>query len=248
MRFFANIFKNIKIGKNNYIEKNVKIYENVIIGNNNKIYDGTIIYPNTIIGNNNIILNNNIIGEHGVEARQNYVNKVFNGVLIGNNNFLHVNNIISNGYFHKTILGNNNKLLSETHISHDTNITNNVVLYPRAITAGLTTLLPYSTMGMNSSIQQNTTLGQYAMIGMGNISSHNVFPFFIYANNKYLRLNTYKLPKDLNIEIYEDELLKVINNLKNNNFSKETLLNNNLPDNINKYLIEFYDTIKIKKI
>jgi acyl-[acyl carrier protein]--UDP-N-acetylglucosamine O-acyltransferase len=240
--------KNIKIGKNNYIEKNVKIHENVIIGNNNKIYNGTILYPNTIIGDNNVILNNNIIGEHPVNSKEIFKNKIFNGIIIGNNNFLHINNIIFNGYYRKTEIGNNNKLLSEIHISHDTIITNNVVLYPRAITAGITKLMPYSTIGMNSSIQQNTVLGHFSMIGMGNIASHNVFPFFIYVNNKYLRLNTYKIPKELYIEKYEKDLLNIINELKNNNFDKNIILNNNLPENINKYLLEFYDNIKIKKI
>jgi acyl-[acyl carrier protein]--UDP-N-acetylglucosamine O-acyltransferase len=240
--------KNIKIGKNNYIEKNVKIYENVKIGNNNKIYNGTVLYPNTIIGNNNIILNNNIIGEHPVESKEYFIDKKFNGIIIGDNNFLHVNNIIFNGYYRKTEIGNYNKFLSEIHISHDTIITNNVVLYPRAITAGLTKLLPYSTMGMNSSIQQNTVLGNYSMIGMGNIASHNIFPFFIYVNNKYLRLNTYKIPKELNIEKYEKDLLNIINELKNNKFDKNIILNSNLPENINKYLLEFNDNISIKKV
>ena len=243
-----NYLKNIKIGKNNYIEKNVKIHENVIIGNNNKIYNGTVLYPNTIIGNNNIILNNNIIGEHHVNSKEEFKDKIFNGITMGNNNFLHVNNIIFNGYYRKTELGDNNKLLSEIHISHDTVITNNVTLYPRAITAGITKLMPFSTMGMNSSIQQNTVLGQFSMIGMGNIASHNVFPFFIYVNNKYLRLNTYKIPKELNIEKYEKELLNIIYKFKNTNFDKNIILNKNLPDNINKYLIEFYDNISIKKI
>ena len=259
-----NIFrylKNIRIGKNNYIEKNVKIHENVIIGDNNKIYNGTLIYPNTIIGNNNIILNNNIIGEHPVEAKEIFKNKIFNGLTIGNNNFFHVHNIIYGGYYRKTEIGNNNKLLAENHIGHDTNITNNVILYPRCITGGLSKLMPFSTMGMYSTIQQNTVLGQYSMVGMGNCSSHNIFPFFIYVNNKYLRLNTYKIPKEYNIEKYENELLKIINDLKNNKFDKNIILNNNLPEfdkniilynnlpeNIKKYLIEFYDNVSIKKI
>jgi len=247
-KLLTNIKKNINIGQNNYIEKGVKIYENVSIGNNNKIYDGTIIYPNTIIGNNNIILNNNIIGEHPVHSNVIFNNKIFKGVNIGNNNFLHIKNTIFGGYYSKTELGNNNELLAENHISHDTIITNNVVLYPRCITAGLTKLMPFSTMGMNSSIQQNTVLGHFSMIGMGNIAPHNVFPFFIYVNNKYLRFNKKKIPEDLNIDKYEKDLLNIINELKNNNFDKNILLNNNLPENINKYLLEFYDNIKIKKI
>lgn len=248
MRFLKNIFKNIKIGKNNYIESDVKIHENVIIGSNNKIYNGTIIYPNTIIGNNNVILNNNIIGEHPIEAKEIFTNKISNGIIIGDNNFFHINNIIFNGYYKKTEIGNNNKILSESHIGHDTIITNNVVIYPRCITGGLSKLMPYSTMGMYSSIQQKTILGHFSMIGMGNVSSHNIFPFFIYVNNKYLRLNTYKIPKELNIEVYEKELLNIINELKNNKFDKSILLNSNIPENINRYLIEFYDNIYIKKI
>jgi UDP-N-acetylglucosamine acyltransferase len=243
-KLFSNIKKNINIGKNNYIEKGVKIYENVIIGNNNKIYDGTILYPNTIIGNNNIILNNNIIGEHCVDSNEKFQDKIYKGVKIENDNFLHIKNIIFSG----SKLGNNNKLLAENHLGHDTIITDNVVLYPRCITGGLTKLLPFSTMGMNSLLQQNTVLGQFSMIGMGNIASHNVFPFFIYVNNKYLRFNTKKIPDELNIDKYEKDLLNIINELKNNNFDKSILLNNNLPENINKYLLEFYDNIKIKKI
>jgi acyl-[acyl carrier protein]--UDP-N-acetylglucosamine O-acyltransferase len=247
-KYFKKNIKNIKIGKNNYIEKNVKIHDNVSIGNNNKIYNGTILYPNTIIGDNNIILNNNIIGEHHVDSNEKFTNKIFNGIIIGNNNFLHVNNIIFNGYYRKTEIGNNNKLLAENHIGHDTIITDNVILYPRCITGGLSKLMPCSTMGMNSLLQQNTVLGQFSMIGMGNISSHNIFPFFIYVNNKYLRFNIKKIPEELNIEIYEKDLLKIIDDLKHNNFDKNIILNSNLPENINKYLIEFYDNISIRKI
>lgn len=241
--------KNIKIGKNNYIEKGVKIYENVTIGNNNKIYNGTILYPNTIIGNNNIILNNNIIGEHPIDSNVIFNDKIYKGVNIGNNNFLHINNIIFGGHNSKTELGNNNQLLSENHIGHDTIITNNVVLYPRCITGGLSKLMPFSTMGMYSSIQQKMVLGHFSMIGMGNIASHNVFPFFIFLNNKYLRFNKKKIPEELNIDKYEKDLLNIINELKNNNFDKNILLNNkNIPENIIKYLLEFYDNINIKKI
>lgn len=239
----SRLFKNIKIGKNNYIEKNVKLHENVIIGDNNKIYNGTIIYPNTIIGNNNIILNNNIIGEHPVHSNVIFSDKIHKGVNIGNNNFLHVNNIIFGGFYSKTELGNNNELLVDNHIGHDTIITNNVVLYPQCTTGGLSKLMPYSTMGMNSSIQQKMVLGHFSMIGMGNNSSHSVFPFFIYFNNKYIRVNKRKIPEELNIDKYEKDLLNIINEFKNKNFDKNILVNSNLPENINKYLLEFYDNI-----
>lgn len=240
--------KNCYIGKNNYIESGVKLFENVCIGDNNKIYDGTVIYPNTKIGNNNVILNNNILGEHGVEAKYNFTEKIFNGLNIGDNNYFHVNNIICNGFHKKTLIGTNNKILAECHISHDTNIKNNVTMYPRSMTAGLTTLLDYSVLGMQSSIQQNSVLGHFSMIGMGNIASHNVFPFYIYFNQKYLRFNKMKIPEKLNIIEYDNDLRNLIKDLKENECNSQIIEESNLPKNIKFYIEDFLKYITIKKV
>ena len=240
--------KSLIIGKNNYIQSGVKICENVIIGDNNKIYDGTVIYPNTKIGNNNVVLNNNILGEHPVEAKEDFKEKFFGGLEIGNDNFLHVNNIVFNGYYRKTCIGNNNKLLADTHISHDTHIHNNAHLYPRVVTAGLTTLMDFSTIGMCASIQQNSVLGSYAMIGMGNHVTHNVFPFFIYFNRKYVRFNTVKIPENLKLNIYESEIRCLIEDLKKNNCDKEFVNNYKLPNDIQEPINNFLNRITIKKI
>ena len=236
------------MGKNNYIESGVKISKNVIIGNNNKIYNGTVIYPNTTIGNNNVILNNNILGEHPVNASETFVEKTFGGLTIGHNNFLHVNNLIFSGQHKKTTLGNNNKILSESHIGHDTNIHNNVVLYPRVITGGLSTLMDCSTIGMYASIQQKTVLGSFSMVGMGSIASHNVFPFYIYFNQKYLRPNVTKIPTHLNIVDYDSILKNVIEELKQNKCDKMCVEQYKLPVNITKYIYNFIDELTIKKL
>ena len=240
--------KNAIIGKNNYIESSVKIFDNVIIGDNNKIYDGTVIYPNTKIGNNNVILNNNILGEHAVEAKEIFKNKVFNGLEIGNNNYFHINNLTFNGYYQKTIIGDNNKFLSNIIIHHDNIIQNNVVLYPNAKISGFCKLLNYSTIGMNSSIQQNSVLGSFSMIGMGNIASHNIFPFYIYFNQKYLRFNKIKIPEELQIDNYEQQIQELIQDLKKNQCNSDLVKNYNLPKNINNYIYDFLYSIKIKKI
>ena len=240
--------KTLIMGKNNYIESGVKICENVIIGDNNKIYDGTVIYPNTQIGDNNVILNNNILGEHPVEANEIFTGKKHGELIIGNYNFLHVNNLIFSGHLKTTKLGNNNKILAESHIGHDTHIHNNVVLYPRVITGGLSTLMNYSTMGMYASIQQNAVLGSFSMIGMGNIASHNVFPFYIYFNQKYLRTNTVKIPHDLNIGNYEHQLMELITELKQNKCDKNCIGKYQLSLDIRNYIHEFIDTLSIKKI
>lgn len=242
--------KDVHIGINNIIEPGVIIHPKVTIGNNNKIYNGTIIYPNTIIGNNNVILNNNILGEHPIETKEKFVGKKFNGLDIGDNNFFHVKNLVFTGSRSKTIIGHNNKLLAENHIGHDTHITSNVVIYPRCITGGISTLLPYSTMGMYSAIQQNSVIGSYSMLGMGNISTHNIFPFYIFADNKYLRPNYYKIPEELNVQIKDHQLCltELIQNLKVE-FDRKLVLNHKyLPESIKFILLEFIDACKNTKI
>ena len=240
--------KNVIIGKNNYIELGVIIMDNVTIGNNNKIYKGTIIYPNTKIGNDNVILDNNILGEFAVEANVEFKEKIYNGLEIGNNNFFHISNTIFSGYYNKTIIGDNNKFLSYVKIHHDNIIHNNVLFYPNSTTAGLCVLLDYSTMGMNSCLQQKSTLGSFSMIGMGSIASHNVFPFYIYFNQQYKRFNNKKVPNELEIEKYIDELSSLIKELKSNSCNKEIVEKYNLPQNINYYINEFLDNITINKL
>ena len=103
-------------------------------------------------------------------------------------------------------------------------------------------------MGMNSCIQQNSILGHFSMIGMGNIASHNIFPFYIYLNQKYLRFNKVKIPEELQIDTYNNELRNLIEDLKKNNCDKELVKKYKLPENINYYIYDFLNTLKIKKI
>ena len=221
--------KNCYIGKNNYIESGVKLFENVYIGDNNKIYDGTVIYPNTKIGNNNVILNNNIIGEHAIEAKCDFTEKIFKGIQIGNNNFLHISNKIYNGFHGNTLIGNNNNILGESHIGHDVNIKNNVHIYTRAMLCGFVEMNDYSGIGVSCVIHQRKKIGNYAFLGMNNTITKDIFPFYININNKYHKFNYHRI----DIENFKDnELLiteirdKYINNNININDYKSSLDNN----------------------
>jgi acyl-[acyl carrier protein]--UDP-N-acetylglucosamine O-acyltransferase len=199
-RYFINPFKNIKIGKNNIISKSAIIHNDVIIGDNNKIYDNVIIYPKTEIGNNNIIFNNNIIGEYPVQSSDKYRDYCFDnikGIVIGDNNFFHVRNILFSGINDKTLIRDNNQILAECCIHHDVIINNNITLYPRSMLAGYVKCLDNSNMGGYSFIQQRTVIGQYTMVGGSQIVTKNVFPYFVFINNKPTRLNHIKLSDDI---------------------------------------------------
>lgn len=229
-RYLLNSFKNIKIGENNIISKSVKIHENVIIGNNNKIYDDVIIYPNTIIGDNNIIFNNNIIGEYPVQSSEKYRDYKFDkihGTQIGNNNFFHVRNIIFGGIERKTEIKNNNKILAECHMGHDSIVHNNVTFYPRVIMGGFSEYLNNSNIGGYAFIQQRKIIGQYCMVGGSQLVAKNVFPYFIFIKGKITRLNHIKLSDD--IIKHENEIKKIAEEYYNGNTN---LILDKLPNNI----------------
>jgi len=205
-----------EVGKNNIISATAVIHDNVVIGDNNYIGDNVIIYPNTIIGNNNRIFNCNVIGEFAINASDgwgDYDLSKCKGVVIGDNNVFHIKNILFSGIENKTYIGNNNKILGECHIGHDTQIYNNVVIYPRVITGGYSEYLNNSNVGMCSVIHQRKIIGQYSMIGANNMVTKDVFPYYININNKINRLNIAKISND--ILNYDNQLREIHSSIQN---------------------------------
>lgn len=234
--------KNIVIGKTNKISKTAIIHNDVIIGDNNFIGDNVIIYPNTTIGNNNNIFTGNIIGEFAISSNdgwRDYDLYKCKGVTIEDNNVFHVNNIVYSGIENKTYVGNHNKILGECSINHDTQIHNNVVVYPRVITAGYTELLNNSNVGMSAVIHQRIIVGQYSMIGANNMVTKNVFPYYINISNKIHRLNKTKL-LDYMLE-YDTILREIQHNFEN---KKYDLIDYTLPPDIVNVLDLFISKIK----
>lgn len=179
--------------ENNKIDPSVIIHENVIIGKNNIIKSGTVIYPNTVIGDNNVILEDNYLGTLAVEAKHRPNELKYKGLIIGDNNIFHIKNIVSSGFYGKTIIGNNNKILSGVYISHDNIIHNNVTFYPRVFSAGIVEYFDHSNVGAGAFIHQKTKIGSYSMIGMNTTVVKNVLPYFVNINGRYTRLNYSKI-------------------------------------------------------
>ena len=77
------------------------------------------------------------------------------------------------------------------------------------------------------------------MIGMNNPCSHNVFPFFIFFNNNYIRYNTHRIPD--NFKINNFDLKQIIKKIKRETFN-ENIINEikHLPKCINEPIMEFY--------
>jgi len=230
------------IGKNNKISDSAIIYNDVVIGDNNFIGDNVVIYPNTIIGNNNNIFNGNVFGEFAINSSDNF--KEYDlykcqGVVIGDNNLFHIKNMIFSGIDNKTYIGNNNKILGECHIGHDTQIFNHVTIYPRVVTGGYSELLDYSNIGMRTVIHQRKIIGQCSMIGGNNMVTKNVFPYYININNRLHRLNEIKIPDY--IKNLDTCLREIQGNFNNNNYD---LSNYTLPKEVINDLQIFISKIK----
>lgn len=205
-----------EVGKNNIISSSAIIHDDVIIGDNNYIGDNVVIYPNTMIGNNNRIFNGNVIGEFAINASDgwgDYDLSKCKGVTIGDDNVFHIKNILFSGIENKTYVGGNNKILGECHIGHDTQIYDNVVIYPRVITGGFSEYLNNSNIGMCTVIHQRKIIGQYSMIGANNMVTKDVFPYYITINNKINRLNTAKTPSE--IVNHDTQLREIHANIQN---------------------------------
>lgn len=250
---------NPTLGNNNLIEDGVIIENNVKIGNNNVIKKGTVIHENTIIGNNNVFLEDNVIGALPVEANVPYQHLTKKGLVIGNNNFFHIKNIISSGCYNKTIIGNNNKFLSDVYISHDNIIHDFVTFYPRVFSAGVVEFFNHSSVGACACIHQKLKIGAYSMIGMNSSIVKNVYPYMICVNNnKYTNINEKKIDTLDSADLLKPQLNILLKKIKenqdlnietmplsiSNEFNK--LTNNNIPKPKIKitYCMCFYDNVK----
>lgn len=241
----AKIGKNVKLGIHNIIGDNVVIADNVTIGNNNMIYSHNKIYPHVTIGDNNVILDNNLIGEHpcimmynGNNRLPKFAKKHHMGVTIGNENYIHSNVVIESGVVKKTIIGNKNQIMYGCHIGDEVIVTEYVNLYPKAFLCGGVTMLPNSGAGACSAIHQNRVIGAYAFIGMSTAVVKNIFPYYIYAGNKYNRLNTKRI--DSRVLEYTNDINMFLDiYVKNVDDFKKSLCGATLPTEVNHTFSEF---------
>ena len=160
----AKISKNVKVGPFCYIGPkvhigdNVEIISNVHIEGNTKIGKATKIFPFASIGT--LPQDLKYKGES-------------NSLEIGENNTIREYVTINpgtQGGGSKTVIGNNCLLMISSHVAHDCNIGNHVVI------------------GGNSAVQQFTRIGRLAMIGGMTGVLKDVIPFGLsFGNRNYLR-------------------------------------------------------------
>ena len=158
------IHNNAIIGKNVTIQAFVVIYDNVTIGDNTIIYNNTVILGKTTIGKNNHIYSHSVIGSVPQDLS-------YNGeeveLIIGDNNSIHEFVSISRGTKRGgsiTKIGDNNLIMSHSHIGHDVNISNNCTISSYSGIAGHALIEDNVIIGGRSSIHQFVRIGSFSMI------------------------------------------------------------------------------------
>ena len=224
----AKISNKVKVGPFCYIGPNVKLDDNVeLISNvhiegNTSIGQGTKIFPFASIGTQPQDLK--FKGEK-------------NSLVIGKNNLIREYVTINpgtEGGGSKTIIGDNCLFMISSHIAHDCNIGNNVVIANNVPLGGHVTIEDSVVIGGNSAVQQYTRIGRLAMIGGMTGVLKDVIPFGLSTGNR----NTLKGINLIGLRRHKYDNQKIIGLDK---AYKEIFSSKNLYDNLSKINGEYKD-------
>ena len=231
----AKIGKEVKVGPFSYIGPKVQISDgvelvsNVHIEGNTKIGKGTKIFPFASIG---------------TQPQDLKYKGESSSLEIGENNTIREYVTINpgtEGGGRKTIIGNNCLLMISSHIAHDCNIGNDVVIANNVPLGGHVTIEDSVVIGGNSAVQQFTRIGRLAMIGGMTGVLKDVIPFGLsFGNRNYLRgINLIGLKR----KKYNNKAIMELDSAFKKIFSSK-----NLHENLSKINGEYKDNDLVKEV
>ena len=174
----VKISKNVKIGPFCYINGEI------FIGENTELKSHVTISGNTSIGKNNTIYSFSNIGCDPQDLKFSGEDSI---LIIGDDNIIRENVTISKGTKDggmKTIIGNENLLMTGVHIAHDCNIGNKNIFVNQVTLGGHINIMDNVVIGGLSAIIQFVTIGSYSMIGGMSGIDKNVLPFSLAIGNR----------------------------------------------------------------
>lgn len=169
--------------------KNIVIGPYAIIGENVELGDGCIVGPHVVIdGWTKLGANNKVY--HGASVGVEPQDLKFKGeksfLFIGDDNTIRENVTISRGTEGgggETRIGNHNLFMAYSHVAHDCQVGNNIVLANCSALAGHVTVEDRVTIGGLSGIHQFTKIGKMSMLGACTKIVKDVPPFIIVDGN-----------------------------------------------------------------
>ena len=172
----ASVHPNAQISKGVIIERGAIIGPDVIIDSGTKVGPNSVIQGKITIGKNNKIFPNVFLGLDPQDLKYKGANTE---VIIGDNNTFRecvtVNKATNEG--EKTVIGNQNLLMAYTHIGHNCELGNRVILSNGVQVAGHVKVEDQAIIGGCLGIHQFVHIGYLAMIGGMTRVDRDVPPF-----------------------------------------------------------------------
>lgn len=155
---FSSISENVEIGDGTWIGPNVTVMDGARIGKNCRIFPGAVISA--------IPQDLKFEGENTTAE-------------IGDNTTIRECVTINRGTSDrmKTTLGSNSLVMAYSHLAHDCQVGNNVILANNATIAGHVTIEDYSILEGLVAVQQFVRIGAHTFITGGSLVRKNVPPF-----------------------------------------------------------------------
>lgn len=157
------IGKKAIIGGNVHVGNFTTIENDVIIGDNTRIGNNVTILNGTRIGQNCTIHSNSVLG--GIPQDLKYDNE-YTILEIGNDNIIREFVTINRGTKskQKTLIGNNNLIMSNAHVGHDVIIGNNCIIGFSVGIAGEVIIGDWVNISGLTAIHQFSLIGDHCMI------------------------------------------------------------------------------------
>jgi len=181
-------FSGVKVHPNAFVDPSAELHDGVIIsqgaivGPNVIIGQGTEIGPNAVIsGRTQIGINNKVFPSVfiGLDPQDLKYKGASTEVIIGNNNTFRECVTINKATYEgeKTIIGNNNLLMAYSHIGHNCELGNRIVISNSVQVAGHVKIEDKAIIGGCLGIHQFVHIGYLAMIGGMTRVDRDVPPF-----------------------------------------------------------------------
>ena len=180
----AIVNKKSKISETVEIGPYCTIGPDVELGPNTKLHSHVNLVGNTKFGKNNEIFPFTSIGTEPQDLK--YEGEK-NSIIIGDNNkfreYVNINPGTSQGGS-VTKIGNNNLLMVYTHVAHDCDIGNNIVLANNVQVGGHVSIHDNAIIGGSCAIHQFSRIGELAMVGGMTGVLSDVIPFGLSLGNR----------------------------------------------------------------
>lgn len=175
----AIVSEQARLGSGNHVGPFAVIHDDVVLGDNNELYSGAVLHSGTRLGNGNRVHEHAVIG--GLPQDLGFDSATPSYLVIGNDNVLREAVVIHRASKAESVtrLGNHNYLMNGTHLGHDCQLGDHVIIAPYAALGGHVIVEDRAFISGGVMIHQFVRVGQLAMIGGNSKITQDVLPFMI---------------------------------------------------------------------